>query len=1142
MNSKPTFELERRDAQALLAAILARRAGYTPEWLAADASAGAGLAAIVARYLEAVAQRLDQVPAKLQLGLLDLAGLALVPAQAARAPVVFKLGQQAASGSAPARTPVAAAPPPGSGEQILYETERAVGVSAGKIVQVVSLWPGRDEYIDHSAAFVRGEPVALFAARLREPTPHHLYLSHPVLLALAGKVRLSIELELQQGAGSPLDMSWEYWDGVTWRGFLAAMLDSTAGLTHSGSVILQADCATSAKRMVGGIDGYWLRARLAAPLPPDPSQSLPQVDTIRIASTVDGALRGRITVGKAHAVETSGAPAGMMLLLVGAPQVAQQPPSLSGVVRNAAGHPVQGALVRLTDSADPGRAAYTSAPSASDGSYQIPNVNFSRHYLFDATFAGITFTAPDALRRPATEPWVLRPRVDLTLAAEGLAPDHAFADTMALDLSKPFYPLGQQPQPGSVFYFTSEEAFSKPLAKVRIYVARTRSPQDEGAVAGSIQLEHQLDWEYWNGRTWAPLAASSPPPAVALDLNRTDVVEFNVPLDIARLKVNQKEALWVRVRMQSGSYGFKQSVTFKVDANASASTYTYVVAQPPVLAAFVIGYTWQHGPFHAERVLAYNDFAYTERSAEARWPGTTFAPLERVRDVTPTLYLGFDKQPPVDQLGLFIDVQEVAGSGPGPALVWEYWDGRTWMRTPADDETGYLRRPGIVNVLAQADDSALARFDAANHWLRARLKEDGPPGEPVIRALHPNAVWASERHTLRDLPLGTSNGTPNQRFALTQTPVLDGERIEVRELGAARANVEWRILAMELWHGDSAVLAQFEQLLARESADDRVALGPLRLVRNRQKQVTEAWVLWSRRVQLFLSGPGERHYTLDASSGRIDFGDGVNGRVPPFDAAILVREMSVGGGSKGNVAAAAITQLLGVVPGIEAVFNPRAAEGGADGESAAALRERGPRTLRHRGRAMAPADYETLAVQASAAIKLVRAIPTRAPSGQTLAGWVTLLIVPRSEEAQPMPSFGLREQVRNYIEARAPADLAALRRIRVTGPAYLEVGVTARIAPRDPSQAGAVEKRVRATLERFLHPVLGGPNGGGWELGRDVYMSDVAAELERVAGVDFIESLELTVDAVPQGESVRVADEEMVAAGAIVLQIDEAGA
>jgi predicted phage baseplate assembly protein len=301
-------------------------------------------------------------------------------------------------------------------------------------------------------------------------------------------------------------------------------------------------------------------------------------------------------------------------------------------------------------------------------------------------------------------------------------------------------------------------------------------------------------------------------------------------------------------------------------------------------------------------------------------------------------------------------------------------------------------------------------------------------------------------------------------------------------------------------------------------------------------------VLWESRDQLYFSGPGDRHYALDRAAGRLSFGDGETGRVPPAGAAILAREMRVGGGSKGNVPARAIGQLLGVVPGVQAVFNPRAAEGGADGESPTAVLDRGPRTIRHRGRAIGPADYETLAAEASPAVRIVRAIPGRSPSGQTLPGWVTVLIIPYSHDPRPYPSFGLREHVRQYIEQRAPADLAALHRITITGPTYLPIGVTGTITPSDPSEAGAVEKRVRDTLERFLHPLFGGPGGAGWDLGRDVYMSDIAAELERTPGVDHIDELALTIDSVPQGESVRVADDEVVAAGTILLRLTEAEA
>jgi predicted phage baseplate assembly protein len=270
------------------------------------------------------------------------------------------------------------------------------------------------------------------------------------------------------------------------------------------------------------------------------------------------------------------------------------------------------------------------------------------------------------------------------------------------------------------------------------------------------------------------------------------------------------------------------------------------------------------------------------------------------------------------------------------------------------------------------------------------------------------------------------------------------------------------------------------------------------------------------------------------------FGDAKNGRVPPTGAAILARRYRTGGGVAGNVAARTITQILAPAGGIEEAFNPLSAGGGADGEALDQLSVRGPRTLRHRGRALLPQDYESFAVEASPAVAFARAIPGRDPGGRKVPGWVTLLIIPLSGEPCPQPSFGLREQVRRHIEAHASADLAAAHRIYVTGPEYLPIEVDAVIVPLDPAEAGLVEQRARENLGNFFHPLRGGPEGRGWDLGRDVFLSDVAAALERVAGVDYVKELSLLLNSESQGERVKVADDRIVIAGQFRISLVQA--
>ena len=100
MSLLTTPTVDPRDTDALLAEFQKRRPGFLPRWIPPAKSAGAALPPIFARFAAAIVQRLNQAPAKRKLAFLDLLGLRLVPAQPARAPVVFTLTQGASDTSA----------------------------------------------------------------------------------------------------------------------------------------------------------------------------------------------------------------------------------------------------------------------------------------------------------------------------------------------------------------------------------------------------------------------------------------------------------------------------------------------------------------------------------------------------------------------------------------------------------------------------------------------------------------------------------------------------------------------------------------------------------------------------------------------------------------------------------------------------------------------------------------------------------------------------------------------------------------------------------------------------------------------------------------------------------------------------------
>lgn len=949
------------------------RPGYLPEWTPGARDPGAALLEIAERYLAIIEERLGRAPDKHYAVLLDLLGVRPCPARPAAATVVLTLADGAPDARLPAGTRLAAPPPPGGQAQISFETERAVGLAGARLAEVVSLWPGRDQYIAHDPA----APLRPFDQRRLQNTPHALYLAHDRLLDLGGRSEITVGFELTTPSDRPLDLAWEYWDGSAWRSFLDVG-SSCAGLTRSGGYVLRADCATTKPTVVDGVRSRWIRGRLDETLPVDPARVLPEVAAVSLATTLTRSYAAVWQVG-----ERAGGRSGRVLVRL----------------RDAAGVPMAGVPVTVLGK-----------PREQDPTDERGEITLDAE-------AGETVQV--LLGGFPQEHRLERGDVTVTFGLDLLAPDLAVADEVEVDLSRPFHPLGVQPQPGAAFYVSSEEAFGRPGARVRVYVRPARTPEDElASPAEDRPLPHLVSWEYFDGNGWRALpvdGAGSAPGA----FKGHGFFELTVPRDLSETEVNGQRARWLRARLLSGGYGAVRKLTGGLE---------FVVGQPPVLADLRFGYTWQDGPVAPDFLRTYNDFAYGESA-------TPFSP---VTDETPALYLGFDRKLPADDVGLLFDL---AGEAGAPPLTWSYFDGLNWSELAVEDGTRNLSVPGTIRLIGPEGSQAHPRFGEPRHWLRAALTQDGPPGQPEIAAIRLNAVPVAQRQTVTGEPLGVSTGTPGQSFPFRVLPLLPGPRIEVRELYGRRAEVEWRTLA---------------------------DTGALRLVHDRLGRVVEAWVTWRERPDLRASGPADRHFAVDHHRGLALFGDGRRGMVPPDGAAIVATAYHAGGGPAGNLPPHRISQVLGAAAAIETVDNPGAADGGSAPEPVEALIGRGPGLLHAAGRATTPDDYAAFALSLPA-VAAAWAFPCLDASGRPAAGWVTVVIIPHSSEPRPYPSLALREEVARTLAARAPATA----RINVTGPGYLPVDVAATVVPRSRSAAGEVERAARRTIGDFFRPRSG---------------------------------------------------------------------
>jgi predicted phage baseplate assembly protein len=467
-------------------------------------------------------------------------------------------------------------------------------------------------------------------------------------------------------------------------------------------------------------------------------------------------------------------------------------------------------------------------------------------------------------------------------------------------------------------------------------------------------------------------------------------------------------------------------------------------------------------------------------------------------------------------------IQGVGVDPDRPPLVWEAWTGDDWERCVLDsDTTGGLNRDGdvVLHVPRGHALRALGGHDAA--WVRARVVEPQPgarayQSSPTISSVSSitigGTVEAENAVIVHHEDLGSSEGVPGQRFQLRRFPVLGPNR-RLRQDGKPGADEE---LGLDVSTGFDATGAPI-------------------------------WERWRRVDDFADSKPSDRHYVLDAAVGEVRLGPAVRqedgairryGATPEKDRRLRMVEYRTGGGARGNVAAGSLRVMKSSIPFVASVENLREARGGVDGEDIENAKTRGPIRLRTRARAVTTEDYEEIAREAAPQAGRVRAVS--AGEGAQ-AGSVRLQVVPsvgspegRIAYEQLVPDESLLRTIRDRLEeCRVIGTQLNVERVGYTG---VLVMATVRAAQgMDPARVKSAAERA---LFRYINPLAGGPDGRGWPFGRPVTMGEVYAVLQRVPGVELIESLELFGADAESGANRKKAERVEVSPNGLVFSLD----
>ena len=766
------------------------------------ADAGQALIAIFARFAETVVDRINRAPERNYLAFLNLIGIEPLPPRPARVPLTFTLAEGSpAAAVVPTGTRVGAPALEGEDDDLVFETEAALVVSRAQLQSVVVGDAETDTYSDRTGAALGllDEPFAAFVGD--RPVPHQLFLACDPLLTAPGTKSVTITIgspDTAQWTSWPF--TWSRWDGQAWQPLpcTGEVRDGAWRLTFPAlpQLIPQA---------VDGVEAGWLRLSLEMGLPRGESGLEPESVAVGGRDPVDPRLP-LAPFGETSQVKWFYLSADEALAAGGAAarlQVALDRPGAANI-----GNPVTliWSYKAGPDWRELGRSGSVAVPAAAgefglrDGtaaftrggeiSFRVPaswprtvhRSRIGRWLRVEIADAGGSYTTlPRIGSLTAGYGWDL-PRVSgitaqVNTTPAPLPPPAAASNATPLDLSKDFYPFGEQPRFNDTFTIACPDELARPGAEVALTL--TVNPARPARTEGT----RRLSWEVPDGQSWRALATTA-----ALG----GTMRFTWPPGFAPAVVNGDERHWLRVRLVEGDYGGPASYE-QVPATAKpedAVTYRFKAATwaPPILQSASWTAAAAAAPTPASAIVSANDFTYRRHAH-----GQQFTPFSTGDEPDPALYLGFDRPFDGRPATLYLQVEppapeEVAADQLAeidpttrPQVVWEYSGPDGWRALDAVDETDTLASRGLVRFVGPADLTARDRFGQRRCWLRARWRRGYFPFPPRLRRVLLNTTWAAQVTMVDGEILGASTGNPGQEFRTAQAPVQPEQQLVVRE-------------------------------------------------------------------------------------------------------------------------------------------------------------------------------------------------------------------------------------------------------------------------------------------------------------------------------------------------------------------------
>ena len=664
----------------------------------------------------------------------------------------------------------------------------------------------------------------------------------------------------------------------------------------------------------------------------------------------------------------------------------------------------------------------------------------------------------------------------------------------SLDLSKDFFPLGERPRFGDVFYLNCKR-FAEPgfTITLNINLTNAASKEKDPPIRRVNQNgEAVIQWEYWNGEQWDLLECTDETQALTEDGR----VIFQLPEKIYQTSVNGLDGNWIRARLISGHYGTDERFDYAGHEDEQQGfKFLAATLAPPAIQSIAVRSHKKLVQSKPDVVLTHNNFCYEKINVSNI---ISFSPFN-VGHVN-ALYFGYKAANreilAEKEIDMYFQVEQsnessfYRGEQKLPAFTWQCWNGVVWKDCIVLDKTNSFTQSGIVSLSITKDISTWNETSFSSEsqlfWVRAIWNKVQHQISPTLQRVLLNTVQAVQSLTLENEIIGSGNGTPNQVFYSSRTPIVGDLILEVKEPQRPSESELKKLIEEE---GEHAVTS----------------------IKNADDYNEGFWICWHQVNDFLESGKCDRHFVIEDLSGEIHFGDGDKGMQAPSGANnIRLRTYKTGGGLLGNIPINSATQLRSSLPFVDSVTNVECASGGQDIEGLSSLYTRGSRYLRHRSRAVTPEDYEDLAVMASAQIARAKCYPlqdlTSSLESKSKPGVVSLVIVPNSTQPDPKPGLELLRSTWKFINKANEQGVSLI----VLGPEYVRINIDVILVPAHDYLGVNIISDVQKCLLKYLHPLNGGENSEGWDFGVRPHHSDIYALLESVPGMENVQSLKIS--------------------------------